>query len=90
MTNPITASREKIVAEYDEQWPQEIEPVYIPEIRNFINTALLQHEAVLLEHIPVGALRQWINEDLLKPWYKLVTDDDIRAFFKIGTTQPTI
>lgn len=49
--NPITASRERIVAEYDEQWPQEIEPVYIPEIRNFINTALLQHEEVVREEM---------------------------------------
>ena len=34
--------------------------------------------------IPVGFLRQWINEDRTRPNQKLVTNEDILGFIEIG------
>lgn len=37
-----------------------------------------------LRNVPVGFVRQWINEDLLKDRHKLVTNDDIQAFINVA------
>lgn len=42
-----------------------------------------------LRNVPVGFVRQWINEDLLKDGHRLVTNEDIQSFINIALTPPT-
>lgn len=37
-----------------------------------------------LRNVPVGFVRQWINEDLLKDGHRLVTNEDIQDFINIA------
>jgi len=41
-----------------------------------------------LRNVPVGFVRQWINEDLLKDGHRLVTNEDIQGFINIALTNP--
>ena len=39
-----------------------------------------------LQNVPLGFVRQWINEDRTLPNQKLVTEADIQAFINIALT----
>ena len=43
-----------------------------------------QGEREALRNVPVGFVRQWINEDLLKDGHRLVTNEDIQRFINIA------
>lgn len=53
-----------------------------------VKAFLAQELQLQKENIPVGFLRQWLNEDRItdKP---MVTDEDLRAFIRIGYNTPT-
>lgn len=38
----------------------------------------------IINDLPVGFLRQWINEDVKKDGRPLVTDEDILEFIRLG------
>ena len=39
-----------------------------------------------LRNVPVGFVRQWINEDLLRDGHELVTNEQIQQFINIALT----
>ena len=41
-----------------------------------------------LQNVPVGFVRQWINEDLLRPGHKLITNEQIQGFINIAIPPP--
>lgn len=56
----------------------------VKEIIEALTTAYEKGKEEALKNVPVGFVRQWINEDLLKVEHRLVTDDDIQAFINVA------
>ena len=57
---------------------------YPEQIEAFLSTAIDRVREEEQENIPVGFLRQWINEERTKDGQKLVTNEDLMSFIEIG------
>ena len=60
------------------------------QLETIITQAHQQGEREALRNVPVGFVRQWINEDLLKDGHQLVTDEDIQRFINIALQEPLV
>jgi hypothetical protein len=57
-----------------------------PKIEQYGSQREAEGREKALRNVPVGFVRQWINEDLLKDGHDLITNEDIQCFIDIALT----